>query len=304
MKGLSGKTSRSYAIGKPSIILMISCALLVSLAFDISYGGKMRTVEKKQSTAVGKKSQTTGTEIPDSANTGFTGSGLKIKDLKPSGSITITKPNTIIERMNINGCIVIQAKNVTIRNCRIACPGAWPILMYSGSSMTIEYTEIIGTPKAAAAIGGDNYTAQHLNVHGSVDGLYVGDNTTVENCYIHDLGFGPGSHNDGIQQSYGKNVVIRNNYITVARGSTSAILIQTDKGPIDNVAIDNNILNGGQYTIYSRIGDYRLHTPPTNVKITNNHFGRGCVYGLFSIDGTVQFKNNVWNDTKEAVKLK
>jgi hypothetical protein len=281
---------------------ILSCFLIV-LICEFSFGHWSKNIKTK-APQINDNKNCTNIEIitPGPKNTGFRGAGITIKDLKKSGPIFIKQEGTVIEKVDINGRVEVYAKNAIIRNSRISSMDYWPVRIFPGGSLTIEYTEIIGIPASEGAITTDNYTARYLNVHGTSDGLRGGENIIIEYCYIHDLAVSKGSHNDGIQISAGGNVIIRNNVIEVPRGSTSAILIETDFGPIDNILIDNNILDGGAYTIYSRIGNYRPRTPPTNVRITNNRFGRSYHYGLFSIDGAVHFNNNIWHDSGKAVE--
>jgi hypothetical protein len=66
------------------------------------------------------------------------------------------------------------------------------------------------------------------------------------------------------------------------------------------VLIENNYLNGGAYTIYSR--DYENgYGPPTNVTIRGNSFGRDYLYGILSEDGSQTWENNRWADTGEQI---
>lgn len=229
---------------------------------------------------------------------GFKSSGYSLSDLTPSGSMSITVAGTIIDKMNITGNVEVRAANVVIKNSKISDKGYWPVRVFSGASLTIEATEIVGASNSEAAIGidsGGTYSASLLDVHGSADGLRAGSGVVIENCYIHDLSVVSGvTHNDGIQMLSGTNVRISNNYIDVKNGCNSAIIIQTDSGAISDVTISSNYLNGGGYTIFSRKGSEG--SIPTGIVITGNRFGRSYQYGLLSADGTPTWSGNVWND--------
>ena len=79
--------------------------------------------------------------------------------------------------------------------------------------------------------------------------------------------------------------------------SEAAFILRTSGGPITNVRIENNLIGGGNYTIYSRNGGYGN---PTSIVITGNVFTRQYVYGLLSADGPVTWTNNTWQDSGTA----
>lgn len=238
-------------------------------------------------------------KIINKGNAGFRGAGLYHGDLLPGGSIEVLRADAVIQGMDISGRIEIKAPRVTVKNCRIRSSGRFPVRVYPGGSLTIEYTEVIGTPSSDAAIAGDNYTARYCDIHGSADGLWAGSNVIVEYCYIHDCS--PMRKGDGIRMLAGGNVLIRYNAIQAAPGSRSAIRIATDEGPVNNVLIDGNSIEGGEYSILSRAGTFVPVSPPTNVRITNNRLGRTFTRALFSIDGSMALRDNVWADTGQPV---
>lgn len=232
---------------------------------------------------------------PNATNTGVP-SGVS---LTSSGSITVTTNGAVIDARHITGSITVKANNVTIKRSKISSSSYYPIRLYSGySGLLVEDVEIAGNGCSAGIVFG-GYTARRVHVYGCADGLKAGNNTTIENSYIHDLYKTSTSHNDGIQSPGGSNIVIRNNNIAHRKQQTSAILLQTDNAPIDNVLIEGNWLDGGNFVVYSR--NHKGGGDPTNVRIINNRFGRNYVYGLFSIDGMVKKSGNVWDDTGEPI---
>ena len=236
-------------------------------------------------------------------NSGYRGAGLSPDDLEPSGSIEILTADTVIEGMDITGRIEIKAPRVTVRNSRIRSTDPYPVRVFPGGSLVIEFTEVIGASSCVAAVAPGNYTARRLDVHGATDGFRAGSNVIIEGCYIHDLAMNGGSSNHGIRQLSGRNVLIRNNTIEMPPGSASAIMIATDTGPIDNVLIDGNRVNGGGYIIHSRAGRHIPPVVPTNIRINNNRLGRNFGHGLFSTGRTTTFSGNVWLDSGGPVPL-
>ena len=234
--------------------------------------------------------------FPDATNT-----GANCSSLTPSGSITVTTNGAVVEGKNISGSITIQASNVTIRNDCVTSSGIYPVRLVSGSNLTVEDTTITGTGggcSRAVEPAGGSATMDRLNISGCEDGVQMYDNDTLQNSYIHDLAFTGGSHNDGVQQNGGRNDIVRHNTIFNPHNQTSCVNFTTDFGGISDITITGNLLNGGNYTVYSRSGG---NGDPTGVSVTGNHFGGADVFGLLSADGSVSWSGNVADSTGQAV---
>ncbi len=234
--------------------------------------------------------------FPDATNT-----GADCSSLSPSGSITVTSSGAVVEGKNISGSITVQASNVTIRNDCVTSSSIYPVHFVSGSNLTVEDTTITGTgggcARAVEPAGGAT-TMDRLNVSGCEDGIQMYDNDVLENSYIHDLAFTSSSHNDGVQQNGGHNDVVQDNTIFNPHNQTSCVNFTTDFGGISNITITGNLLNGGNFTVYSRSGG---HGDPTGVSVTDNQFGGADVFGLLSADGSVAWSGNVADSTGQAV---
>jgi len=255
------------------------------------------------STASGPVTQGTGCVasphscgFPDATNT-----GANCSQLTPSGSITVTSNGAVVEGKNISGGITVQASNVVIRNDCVTSSDIYPVHFVSGSNLTVENTTITGTghgcDRAVEPAGGST-VMNALNVSGCEDGIQMYDNDVLENSYIHDLAFTSSSHNDGVQQNGGHNDVVRHNTIFNPHNQTSCVNFATDFGGISNILITGNLLNGGNYTVYSRSGG---NGNPTGVSVTGNQFGGADVFGLLSADGSVAWSGNVSDSTGQAV---
>src|SRR5690606_3166522 len=79
--------------------------------------------------------------FPDASNTGWKHTGIS---LTSSGGITANKDGQVIDGKDINGCVVVTAKNVVIKRSRIRCGSPIGVNVRSGN-VTIEDTEIAGT---------------------------------------------------------------------------------------------------------------------------------------------------------------
>ncbi|MCB2177401.1 MAG: DUF4082 domain-containing protein [Actinomycetales bacterium] len=231
-----------------------------------------------------------------------------------TGPSTITAAGTVIDGKLITQPLVIasSASNVTIRNSKISAEGYWLVLNDAGAkNLQIIDTELDGKGNASgdAAVAGYNYTLTRVNIHGTVDGLKLGANVTVQDSYIHDLVMTSDSHNDGMQSLGSDDVLIRHNTIIIGKGSTSAILLSTGSADsMRRITIDNNLVGGGAFTVYggyepgvdnlSRVSDIVI----TNNRVTTQIYPNGGAYGPFTSVGSaaVTMSGNIWYDGPKA----
>ena len=217
--------------------------------------------------------RTTVSGYPDASNTGPT--GLLTQS---TGNITVSTPGRVIENRKINGCITIQADNVTIRNSEINCDGKTGIKNWTQghTGLLVERTEIeCGHKPGQTGISDRNYTIRRSEVFGCENNLWAESNVVIENSYIHDPipCCGPAQpHTDSVQlPNGGSNITIRHNriyggYLSQSNFGNSAITM----GNASGVLVNDNILAGGGYTIYCGTGLPLL-------TVTNNRFSRVLV---------------------------
>ena len=235
---------------------------------------------------------------PDSSNTGYPDGVV----LLPSGALMISRPGTVISGLDINGPVIIRANNVTIENCRITSSDYSVINIGQGiTGTTVKYCEIDGKGVAGFGIGGQG-TFIGNNIHHVADGINVqGNNTLIQDNYIHDLYRIDGGHYDGIQMDGGfSHVKVLHNTIINDKGQTSAIMIDGYWGDISDIVVDNNLLVGGSYTIYAT--GVNVAGSVTGIQVTNNHLGKGTYgYTIFQ-ESDVRASGNI-NDGDQLVTL-
>jgi hypothetical protein len=215
--------------------------------------------------------------------------------LKQVSGMTVTVPGTVLDALDISGSVTVKASGVVIKNCRIRGTGFWGVRVESGDAV-IQDSEISGF---ANAITGSRWTARRVEIFGTTqDGVKLGSYSTLEDSWIHDLTPEPGAHADGAQAESGvKSVVVRNNVIDVYNRTTgtlgnSAIIIKPDLGSTSPgpVTIENNYLNGGNYTLFVVPGS--TGNTITTVNVWRNVFGPNHRYGYASIKMPVQDEGN------------
>ncbi len=247
-------------------------------------------------------------------------------------SITVTEPGTVIEGLHlIDACISVRADDVVIRNVRItAAPLCGSNLINVGFDQTgvlIEDVELDGLDSTgfAAAIGDQGYTCRRCDIHSIGVGAVLNFGT-IEDSWIHDLfedfdeSKGGLSHNETIisngdpgerDGAPARASVIRRNNLSNPHGQTSAISLFGDFGPIRDVLVEQNLLNGGGYVVYGGSTPGKpFADQAADVRVLGNHFGtdffeRGGAFGPVSdfdsaAPGNV-WSGNVWADTGDPV---
>lgn len=247
-------------------------------------------------------------EKPGEHNTGPTDTTNMIT----TGGMTITQPGTVIENRIITGTINVKADNVTIRNFILDGSNASYGIRcdYGYQNILIEHGEIRNC--SSAGIYGRNFTARCLEIHEmGADGLKARGNTLIEGCWIHHLGKNPGAHADGNQTRSGSNITMRGNFFDMPKNigapykSNAASINQAEAGPISNLVMENNWLNGGNYTVYFEAEAQHGYST-TNCSLINNRFGRDYSFGVLRVHGNVsglQVYGNVWDDTGEEMDI-
>ena len=196
---------------------------------------------------------------PDATNTGVPpGVALTVVNQ----DVTITQDGTVIDAQDIHGFVVVKASHVTIKRSIVrggmATANGDGIRVASGTDILIEDTEVaLAYPSAYLdGIAGSNFTVRRANIHGGVDGMKLGSNSTVECSYIHDLvsfasdpnqGGGP-THNDAIQILSGSTIRVTNNQLLASIDQNAAIQVTQDFGAVTDLVIDGNWADGGGYS--------------------------------------------------------
>jgi len=276
-----------------SVALLVACSSSPSSTNDAGTdaGGDVANVIDAPSESSGDANACSGPK-PGPTNTGVPANVT----LTPSGSITVSTDGQIVENLLINGSITVLANDVIIRNVHIISGDYYPIRYFDNDNtgLIVEDSEIEGTSgDVTAAISFESYTARRLNIHGSADGLKADANVVIEDCWIHDLSNGVGEHNDCVQSTGGKGVVMRHN--NFSGGSNSAVQTGDESGSAtEDMIIDCNWLDGGGYTLNIRGTGA---TAPKGTVVTNNRFGRSSQYGPWTFDDPAPMvTGNVWDD--------
>ncbi|MCH9815906.1 MAG: hypothetical protein K0U64_05555 [Actinomycetia bacterium] len=222
--------------------------------------------------------------------------------LAPSSGFTVTTANQVIDGLDVQGSIQVDAPGVIIRNSRITGNGTGNGIRVLSGDVTIEDTEIANF---ANGIAYSNWTARRVNVHSMTsDGVKLGSNVLLEDSWIHDLNPDSDAHADGGQVQTGvRNTIIRNNTISIGEGN-SALFIAPSQGPNSPgpVIIEGNHLDGGNFTIQvvdGNHGEYFID----DIQVLNNTWGTDNRYGTHRTNVPVTWSGNTDYATGQAIPL-
>jgi hypothetical protein len=273
----------------PAVLaVLVTAATVAGVASAVSAGATETTSNAVQASSCALP------RYPDETCTGVpAGTQLTVVH----GDMTIRTPNTVIDGMDIRGCVSVKAPGVVIRRSKVSCPGFEVIASadgdYTGPPLLIEDTEIDCQGTNGTAVGDTNLTARRVDIHGCENGFDLDQNVVVEDSYIHHLYNSPEAHSDGIQLASGHykivdgqyvrddegrlilvpnadNITIRHNTInayntTDHQDGTSAII--SNRGSDTNVLIKDNLLSGGAFTLYCDQGATGI-----GYRVVDNHF--------------------------------
>ncbi len=132
----------------------------------------------------------------------------------------------------------------------------------------------------------------------------------MECSFYHRLGTNPGAHADGTQIREGRNTEIRYNNCELSVSDSddfagspyktnACVIASASLGPLDNIRVHHNRLQGGNYTVYITV-DKNQDYPVTNCSIKDNIFGSNYRFGVWQINTSVEIEGNICESTGNA----
>ncbi|GIF71259.1 hypothetical protein [Asanoa siamensis] len=243
------------------------------------------------------------TDWPGATNTGVP-EGVT---LTKAESLDLVTDGQVVTGLDIDGCVDVHAKNVTIRQSRITCDRkTWAVRTFDTTeNLVLEDVEIDGSGVNSTAVCCDNYTLRRVDVHNVIDGPRLGNNTAVVDSWIHDLARSGGSHNDALQTTGGAAIVVKHNrlepYDKAAKDPLNACVMvgSTSTPQVRDLVFEDNYCNGGNYSV-----GLRDDLSAESVIFRRNVFGRDFRYGVVARPahpGVTWADTNLWADTRQPV---
>ncbi len=208
--------------------------------------------------------------FPDATTTGVPRGMV----LKKSAGLKIKNSGAVIAGLDITGVVSIVAKGVTLKNCRINANGGYFAIDSDGYDTTIQDCEIFNAQNSAVLCKGGQVL--RCDMHHCDNGVTTQGGDLIQDCYIHDLGYTPTAHVDGVSIQAGSGQIVRHNHIE--SWDTSCVFIKDDFTPISEIVIDGNRLinTPGKMTAFCVYSDARGdHGGISGVQFINNIMQRG-----------------------------
>jgi hypothetical protein len=183
----------------------------------------------------------------------------------------------VIENLEINGNIIIDAQNVTLKNIKLTTDDFHGIqVMDSATGFTLMDSEINGNGQAHDGFYGFG-TILRTNIYGTENGINSSGAgpMLIQDNYIHGMAGDASSHFDSIEINSGHNIQILHNTIVNEHGQTSAIMMDNWAGGLSNIEIDGNYIEGGGYSVYLDDSFGGGTVDDASISITNNEVGGG-----------------------------
>jgi hypothetical protein len=242
---------------------------------------------------------------PDETNTGVPGG----TSLTPSGSFTASTPGATYDALHVTGNIEVTAANVTIKRCLVEGSIGF-ISSITASNVLVQDTEVDGGGNYGHGMHlGDDATVERCYIHGWGNGFNVsGDGVSVTDSYIYDLypGAPPGDeHADGFEVQNGTSGTTIDHchiYPLTAFGTSCINIYNESDGTVSNVTINNNLINGDgcSFCIY-----FPRYSGWSNVVCTNNRMVPAHPEGpdryCDSSVNTTTFSGNVDHETGNPI---
>jgi phage baseplate assembly protein gpV len=210
--------------------------------------------------------------------------------LTASGSISVTRPGTVIEGKDITGTVTVSADNVTIRDSRVTVNGAGcgpsdtcgNAAIYLKGPYTLHVFNVELTASAPTTVehgirneAGGTLDLDRVYQHGTIDALCYCGNATIRNSYSKISMSIAGDHLENIYTD-NATLVATHNTLLNDQPQTADIFANTNNGsdaPCKNhLTISDNLLAGGGFAIYACA--HGTSEGSSAVSITGNRIAR------------------------------
>lgn len=175
--------------------------------------------------------------------------------LTAAEGLTVTEDGTVLEDLDIEGCVVVEADDVVIRRSRVACESESAVVQVTSDArgLVVENSEIDGLGRTSTCVASHDFTLVAVEVHSCADGIRANSRTTVLYSRVHSLTRIGDSHNDAVQTTQGTEIELRGNLFeaTDVDGGllNAAYILAGDQGPVAGVVLEDNVLQGGNYAL-------------------------------------------------------
>ena len=186
--------------------------------------------------------------------------------LTQHAGFTIRKAGTVIDGVRVDGPLIIDADNVTVRNFIVDGGPSRHALRVVAGRRNVRLERGLVTGGTQAAIYGQNLTVQGVRVGGRAEiGVVLMGATALDGCWIDcDDAFGP-----ALQIAGGTATFLHAVRIDASPNRAAAIEIVPETSRVAGVVIEDCWLGGGRDTVSIRAEG---HGAPSEIVLRNNTF--------------------------------
>lgn len=234
--------------------------------------------------AGGSDTKTT-TVVPDpQPGPANTGPGVPDTELEAYTSTAVIRSSTTLEGVLRTTPLVARGAGtvLTVRRSVVRCgtvSGELVVDCRDGARVVFEDSQLDGLSTARIGLGYAGLQVRRSDVHHCNDGLRMATGSVLEDSWVHDLTrivvAGREQHPDCVQITGGRDIAVRHNTLScleVGGGLGNACLQINSNDPVDGVLIEDNWLNGGNWTV-------NVGRVSGAVDLARNRFGPDHRYG-------------------------
>lgn len=171
------------------------------------------------------------------------------------GDVVVSVAGEVLENRLVEGCLVVDADNVTVRNVVVRCGGfrAVTVNAVSGASIENVTVDCLGGPaKGVYLQGAVNFSIDRVEITGCDDQFFIDGGvgvSSITNSVFHNQSPGVGSHTDGMQigefETTTGTLTVASNWWQYDRQGccANAVLFATNRSAL-TVNVRRNYLDG------------------------------------------------------------
>jgi hypothetical protein len=250
--------------------------------------------------------------FPSPTNTGWKHTGVTLT-VVPNLYVAQT-PGEVLDAKDFQGGLKITANNVTVKRSRVQCGdclGLWVSQKVRNTLIEdVEITSKSPTSRIVHAItAGKTYdlTVRRVYVHDTMKGIEYGYSALIEDNYVDDEYNPTDDHSSavgGAVMDDDMTLVVRHNWIAgkLGNNNSAALLYYMENNNVPrkmNVTIEQNILNGGTYSVWLSSDEVVTGTVTVRSNLFGTKYADKCgAYNTHFIENpqiaVLTWDNNKW----------